>query len=444
MKTFQTRILGFSVLLGSLWTMSALATPPRDGAIEAGVYGGFSLLSNDNQLGDAPDPRMRPGSSGLFGGRASWNLTHALAIEAEVDCALASFKDSKLAATVLGTRGSLLWHFSDGTWRPFVLVGAGAQSLLWKEYGTELDTDSAAHAGAGLKVDLNNWLLARADVRYFLMDGAQARFSHSFAGHIGLSMRLDSPKQAKIAEIDSDGDGIPDNVDKCPHEIGKVEDQGCKQLDSDGDGIPDALDKCPNIAGKAEDQGCKPKDTDGDGIPDRLDKCPNEAETLNGIDDEDGCPDGASTVVISQQEVKILEKVNFEFGKAVIQQPSLKLLDAVAAALRQHAEMTRVVIEGHTDDIGKAEDNLALSQARAQAIAVYLTGKGVAAERLVAEGHGANDPLCRDVATLRKNEAANKRKLEACREQNRRVQFRVVELHGRPVTPVGDKLGAPK
>ena len=36
--------------------------------------------------------------------------------------------------------------------------------------------------------------------------------------------------------------------------------------------------------------------TDGDGIIDNLDKCPNQPETFNGIDDKDGCPDDASSL----------------------------------------------------------------------------------------------------------------------------------------------------
>jgi hypothetical protein len=38
--------------------------------------------------------------------------------------------------------------------------------------------------------------------------------------------------------------------------------------------------------------GCDDPDNDGDGIVDAIDMCPNEAETKNGVDDEDGCPDG--------------------------------------------------------------------------------------------------------------------------------------------------------
>ncbi len=63
----------------------------------------------------------------------------------------------------------------------------------------------------------------------------------------------------------------------------------------DGDGIPDDVDKCPTIPedfdGFEDKDGCPEPDNDGDRIPDYLDKCPNEPETLNGFQDADGCPD---------------------------------------------------------------------------------------------------------------------------------------------------------
>ncbi len=65
--------------------------------------------------------------------------------------------------------------------------------------------------------------------------------------------------------------------------------------DKDGDGIPDDVDKCPTIPedfdGFEDHDGCPEPDNDGDKIPDALDKCPNEPETINGFQDADGCPD---------------------------------------------------------------------------------------------------------------------------------------------------------
>ena len=122
-------------------------------------------------------------------------------------------------------------------------------------------------------------------------------------------------------------------------------------------------------------------------------------------------------------------------GLAHIKPESHKLLDTVAAVLRQQQRLTKVAIEGHTDDLGVAEDNQVLSQRRAEAVLAYFVGKGVAASRLVAVGLGSSRPLCGELAELLKNAAKNRKKIEHCREQNRRVQFVVLEIDGSAVGP---------
>lgn len=85
---------------------------------------------------------------------------------------------------------------------------------------------------------------------------------------------------------DTDGDGVPDELDQCQFEAGTKETKGC--LDSDGDGIIDRLDLCPDDFGEARERGCPvEKDTDQDGIIDKLDACPQTA----GVISLNGCPD---------------------------------------------------------------------------------------------------------------------------------------------------------
>ena len=55
---------------------------------------------------------------------------------------------------------------------------------------------------------------------------------------------------------DTDGDGLADNVDKCPQEAGEAANNGCPEDDRDGDGVPDKDDVCPDEAGKAANSGC--------------------------------------------------------------------------------------------------------------------------------------------------------------------------------------------
>jgi outer membrane protein OmpA-like peptidoglycan-associated protein len=101
---------------------------------------------------------------------------------------------------------------------------------------------------------------------------------------------------------DRDGDGIKDDVDKCPDDPedydGFEDEDGCPDPDNDKDGIPDELDACPNepetYNGYKDEDGCPDdvvRDRDGDGIPDDVDKCPDQPEDFDGFEDEDGCPD---------------------------------------------------------------------------------------------------------------------------------------------------------
>ena len=101
---------------------------------------------------------------------------------------------------------------------------------------------------------------------------------------------------------DKDGDGIKDDLDKCPlipEDFDDFEDEdGCPEPDNDHDQILDGDDKCPNVPenrdGFQDEDGCPDdhaNDRDGDRIVDKVDKCPDDPEDYDGFEDEDGCPD---------------------------------------------------------------------------------------------------------------------------------------------------------
>ncbi|KAK1548386.1 hypothetical protein Q3G72_001794 [Acer saccharum] len=223
---------------------------------------------------------------------------------------------------------------------------------------------------------------------------------------------------------DNDKDGIIDALDQCPdapEDMDGFEDEdGCPDLDNDKDGLPDLNDQCPNFPedkdGVQDDDGCA-EDNDNDGIADNVDKCPNEPETYNGFEDEDGCPDVAKTkslVQITDDKIEIKETIYFKAGNAVIESRSHEVLDQVASVMRNFARVTKLRIEGHTDNTGDRKKNLRLSQDRAGAVRKYLVDHGVATKRLEAMGYGPDKPL-----------ASNK--TAAGREKNRRVEFVIAQ-----------------
>ncbi len=97
---------------------------------------------------------------------------------------------------------------------------------------------------------------------------------------------------------DSDGDGIPNNRDRCPllpEDKDQFEDSdGCPDNDNDGDKREDSVDQCPNdkedLDGFEDEDGCPEADNDGDTILDVDDKCPDYAEDGKAPYPEDGCP----------------------------------------------------------------------------------------------------------------------------------------------------------
>jgi outer membrane protein OmpA-like peptidoglycan-associated protein len=230
-----------------------------------------------------------------------------------------------------------------------------------------------------------------------------------------------------VDDRDQDKDGIPDARDKCPKEAedpdGFEDEDGCPDPDNDKDGILDINDNCPNDPedkdGFQDDDGCPELDNDNDGIPDARDKCPSEAETFNEFQDEDGCPDSTGPVVIQDNSILILEKVQFETGSAKIRPESNKLLDAVASTLKDHPEFQLLEVQGHADARGSKALNLKLTKERAISVMKAMISRGVEAKRLRAMGYGSYCPVDGGAT----NEAF---------DRNRRVEFKIVINGGKP------------
>ena len=105
-----------------------------------------------------------------------------------------------------------------------------------------------------------------------------------------------------------------------------------------------------------------------------------------------------------------LPPIQFAFNKVDIESEAQAALQQAATCLREAPASLRVVAEGHCDDRGTQEYNLALGQRRAQSVVDYLVRLGVESSRLEPRSKGENEPLCSDAS-------------EACYSQNRRVGF---------------------
>jgi len=229
--------------------------------------------------------------------------------------------------------------------------------------------------------------------------------------------------EAPPPPTDRDHDGILDTNDACPDVKGIADEDpkknGCpppEPVDTDGDGIFDPEDACSTVKGVPDEDpkknGCPPpKDSDGDGIFDPEDACPAEKGPRDDDPTKNGCP---KSVRVVDNEIVILEQVQFDTGKATIKKASSELLDEVAQVLTQHTEMTKVEVQGHTDNRGSAALNKTLSQARADAVRKALILRGVSAERLVTKGYGPDKPI-------------DENSTDEGRQKNRRVQFVILD-----------------
>jgi peptidoglycan-associated lipoprotein len=109
--------------------------------------------------------------------------------------------------------------------------------------------------------------------------------------------------------------------------------------------------------------------------------------------------------------VRELRSIHFDFDRSDVRPADATILDANVEWLRAHPEAL-VLIEGHCDERGTAEYNLALGERRARSTMTYLVGRGIAEARITITSYGLERPVCTQ-------------RTEACRVRNRRASFLV-------------------
>lgn len=120
-----------------------------------------------------------------------------------------------------------------------------------------------------------------------------------------------------------------------------------------------------------------------------------------------------SVVEVKGDRILVKKAVHFVTGEARLAPDAAALLDAVVDVLVANKNI-KIRIEGHTDNVGAEEANVTLSKARAEAVANYLAEQGIDRGRLSSEGFGSSRPIAPNLTRVG-------------REQNRRVEFHIVE-----------------
>jgi OOP family OmpA-OmpF porin len=433
--------------------------------VELGLFAGMFIPPTEHELydlgsGHASLERAAP-DIGVRLAYLPWAFI-GLEVEAALMPTATRLEDS--SALVYGVRGHLIAQYP-GLVAPFVVVGGGILGVSSDIDVLGDDIDGSFHFGGGAKFYASQSLAVRVDARANIAGrfGPGGREAY-YEVLLGVSYVLgwdddDTPPKPQ----DSDGDGLPDERDKCPNEAADTGD-GCPLRDTDGDGVVDDLDKCPSEPAETEDGcpvndsdgdgvldvsdkcpnepaetpngcpvmdtdgdgfddekdkcpleagthpvGCPPRDTDGDGLKDDKDLCPQEPETVNSYLDEDGCPDTPPEAL--KRFTGTIPAIQFGVNTAEIRPSSFGTLKQAAKVLKEYPNL-RVTIRGHSDATGSVSYNKRLSLRRATAVRDYLAGKGVAADRLEVEGVGPDEPVADN------NTAAGRRR-------NRRVEFKI-------------------
>jgi outer membrane protein OmpA-like peptidoglycan-associated protein len=188
--------------------------------------------------------------------------------------------------------------------------------------------------------------------------------------------------------------------------------------DSDKDGVADKDDACPNEVGRwslvAAESGCR--DTDADGVADKVDACPTEPGIRSSDSKQNGCPKRYGKAKLTASGVEITEAILFATGSAAILPQSYALLHDIGTVIKgEPVRLRKILLEGHTDNMGTPAANVTLSRDRVTSVRDWL-GKteGVSADHMELAWYGQDQPVAENTT-------------DAARARNRRVVFRVID-----------------
>ncbi len=199
---------------------------------------------------------------------------------------------------------------------PFIYAGFGGT----KEQSVDIYTQIPVGAGLNFRIGPWGFFQVKAEYRPDLKNEVTRTNLQYGVGLVAVVGPTATTKELEKLLSDTDGDGVDDDVDKCPDLAGRKQFGGCP--DSDTDGIGDADDSCPDVEGLQALNGCP--DSDADGVADIVDNCPDTPGTANGCPDadadgiadaDDQCPDipGQKSYLGCPEDIEDVATAEMEF-----------------------------------------------------------------------------------------------------------------------------------
>ncbi|WP_143310297.1 OmpA family protein [Chitinophaga vietnamensis] len=363
-------------------------------ALRADYVGGKLQGDNSKNLGNGMPPNRAYSS---FDTKLKWTGT----LNAVFNITTVNWLTRKNFVLLYGSVGGGLAGYS-----PTITPAGGGSPIDYKPGGSI--TELIIPVGAGLKFRLSEFVnLDLGYTMYYVdadnLDGYnygpnKDKFSY---GHAGLEFMLGkkgrpqlqfhNPAAAMYDELEAQKKNLEAQLAAANQNNARLTaDVDKLTKDSDGDGVSDFFDKCPGTP-----QGVK---VDGSGCPLPVPEVKKEEEKI----------------VITEEDTRVvkeaIQNLEFDFAKASIKPHSYAALDRVAELLKR--KNLNLKLAGHTDNVGNAKRNLALSRERAESVKSYLVSKGANASKIEAVGYGSTQPI-----------ASNK--TAAGRQKNRRVEFTI-------------------
>lgn len=288
----------------------------------------------------------------------------------------------------------LRYYFTDSkSWSPFVYGGVGAAIFTVNDVPSNPDPDSkndGVAVGFPIGAGITHYLSAKwavelnAGFNLSLTDDYNPAHDDikdgNWAFKVGISYDIVD------FEPDTDGDGLSDAEEA---RIGTDP----RNPDTDGDGLLDGEEVNKHKTNPLD------KDTDDGGVDDGV-EVSFENDPLDPDDD---------ILSIAPGSKLILRNITFDTGKSTITKQSERILGFALKALQKNESMSFEIV-GHTDDVGNDDNNLTLSQERAQSVKDWLVNKGINGDRLTSVGKGETEPMVPNTS-------------DANRAKNRRVEF---------------------